>query len=255
MNYKKVLIGTDPFFQSWTVDIMKLKNKPNIIVDSFYDGNIDILEKEVDYIIPISLKEYKISQKFGKKVLFPSLKTFDIFNDKVMFVQFMINNFPDNIPETYVLNKKEIKCPLQKNGYFISKPRVSASGAGIKLYNDYNKINIKNAHIIQKYVNSEYEYSGFFFILNKKIVNWKILKQKYPDNHIKKHRFTDDCEIVENFDLSLFNNIFFSVGYVGAANVDFKIENNIIKIFEINPRFGGSALSRGFIYDLICFEE
>jgi glutathione synthase/RimK-type ligase-like ATP-grasp enzyme len=254
MNYKKILIGTGAFFNSWIPYIEKLNDKQNIIARRLDTVDIDELVKQVDYVIPMSLREYNIVRKFDKKVLFPNLETFELFNNKVMFTKFMLDNFPNNIPETYVLDKKEILQPQDKTKIFVTKSDKSVSGSGVFLSHGYDSA-ITKKHVVQEYIDSEYEYSAYLLVIDGKIINYKVLRQKYKGPVIKRKNFGEECEIVESFDLELFNKILSKVNYVGPVNFDFKIKDNVIKIFEANPRFGGSVVVKDFVYDLICFRD
>ena len=46
------------------------------------------------------------------------------------------------------------------------------------------------------------------------------------------------------------------INYTGGLCINFKYDenNNNIYIFEINPRFGGSAFTNNFIYELLCIK-
>ena len=47
------------------------------------------------------------------------------------------------------------------------------------------------------------------------------------------------------------------LNYTGGLNFDFKFDEltKKIYIFEINPRFGGSAFTNNFIYELLCINK
>ena len=57
--------------------------------------------------------------------------------------------------------------------------------------------------------------------------------------------------------LPIFEQIITKLNYTGGICFDFKFDFllNKINIFEINPRFGGSAFSHNFIYDLLCIKK
>ena len=68
--------------------------------------------------------------------------------------------------------------------------------------------------------------------------------------------FPHNYEIVENIDIYIFEKIIIKLNYTGGINFDFKFNFFLdkIDIFEINPRFGGSAFTLNFIYELLCIK-
>jgi carbamoylphosphate synthase large subunit len=61
---------------------------------------------------------------------------------------------------------------------------------------------------------------------------------------------------VEDIEFDIFDEIVKRFNYTGGMNFDFKYDyiTKKINIFEINPRFGGSAYTNDFIYDLLCIK-
>jgi carbamoylphosphate synthase large subunit len=116
----------------------------------------------------------------------------------------------------------------------------------VKLNNDYNNI--------QKYISYEYEYGGYFLCIDGIIINWKIIRFKYNKYHIKQTKFPKDFENVKDISIDIFKNIIHDLNYSGGMCVNFKINehDDIYYLFEINPRFGGSAFTNNFIYELLC---
>jgi carbamoylphosphate synthase large subunit len=164
----------------------------------------------------------------------------------------MLKNFCDCIPTTYYLNNKKL---LAIEYPAISKPMYSQNGSNMKiLYNQMEFSSCRNKIIIQKFIEDPYEFSAYMLCINGKIINWKILKYKYDKFTIKKEMFPPNYENVEDIDIYIFEQIIQKLNYTGGINFDFKFNysSNKLDIFEINPRFGGSAFLRDFIYDLLC---
>lgn len=166
----------------------------------------------------------------------------------------MLEEFPNYIPKVvYLENKKlneDIKFPL------ISKPIYSTNGKDMFIIKNQNELKkLTNKKIIQEFVDLEYEYGAFFLCINGKIINIKIIKKLYPKYHIKKSNFINFIE-VNNFPIEIFEEITLKINYSGGGNIDFKYDEDKKKIyiFEFNARFGGSAFSKNFIYDLLCIK-
>jgi carbamoylphosphate synthase large subunit len=259
-QYKNILTGMNTFSSCWFDSINKL-NKENIIIFDFENNenltNI-ITDKNIDYILPLSEKDYLIIKKCihnNNKILYPSIENIKILDNKLFFTNFMLKNFKDYIPTVYYLNNAKllkVKYPI------ISKPIYSINGNNMKIYyNDIEFAKCKDKIIIQQFIEYEYEYSAFMLCINGKIINWKIIKFKYKKYTIKKVNFPQNYENVENIDIQIFEPIIMKLNYTGGLCIDFKFNEtaNRVYIFEINPRFGGSAFSNNFIYELLCIKK
>lgn len=166
----------------------------------------------------------------------------------------MLKNYIEYIPEIYYLKNIKLKNIMYPSIY---KPEYSTNGKNmVIIYNHKDFYKLLNHNNIQKFIEDENEYSAFMLCIDGLIINWKIIRYKYKKYHIKKNNFHNQYENIENFDINVFKNIVNKLNYSGGINFDFKfneIENKLF-IFEINPRFGGSAFSCNFIYELLCVE-
>lgn len=253
MEYKNILIGNNYIFPNWNTYIKNIK-KSNLYIKHFMTikNNNDI--KNIDFILPLSQKDYNIicKKNITAKILYPNITVINLLYNKIYFAEFMLEHYPNNIPKVYYLKNKiynEPEFPL------ILKPRFSVSGIGMKILHNMVELNrIKNKSIIQKYITDEYEYGAFMLCIDGEIINCKIIREKFSGNFIKNKHFTN-YENIENFDIEIFRKIIKQLNYSGGCNIDFKYVDSVIYIFEINPRFGGSAFSRNFFYDLICIKK
>lgn len=261
MSYENLLIGTNMFFKIWMVTIEKI-NKNNIVILDFDDidkFNTTIVQKNIKYILPLSNKDYDLAKNnlellkiSSVKIIFPDKKIYELLDNKNIFTNFMLEHYPEFQPDVYYLNNKklkEIEYPA------IYKPIFSTNASQmIFLQNNEDLSKLKNYNNIQKFIEDEYEYAAFLLIIDGNVINYKIIRNKYPKHNIKKFNFPNNSEVVNNFDISLFQNIFKKLNYSGGACINFKFDPNTnqLYIFEINPRFGGTAFSNNFIYELIC---
>jgi carbamoylphosphate synthase large subunit len=257
MSYKNILIGINTFSNNWITALRQIK-ETNIILIDFCNSellNSTIDKHHIDYIMPLSEKDYLIIKNKNydyNKILYPNSETFNLLNNKLLFTEFMMTHFLDNIPKVYYIDNKqlaEIEYPV------ISKPIYSTNGINMNIY--HNNIELetcKNKIIIQKFIDYEYEYGAHMLCINGTIINWKIIRFKYPKYTIKRDNFPNNYENIVNFEVKLFQPIITKLNYTGGICIDFKFDTstNNIYIFEINPRFGGSAFSNNFIYELLC---
>lgn len=263
MEFKKVLIGTNPFCFDWLQSIKKI-NRPNIIITNFENLEFTksiIVDNNIDYIIPMSEKDYYLSKKIigdgiYPQILYPSDENIKLLNNKISFTKYMIENFCDYIPKVFYLEnvelERDVKYPL------ISKPAYSTNGKNMFIINNNKELEMcMNKIILQEFIKLKYEYSIYFLCIEGKIINYKIIKQSYPNNHIKKVNFNKYDEVTNfSIGLGIIEKITFKLNYTGGGCIDFKYDEqqNKIYIFEFNPRFGGSAFTNNFIYELLCIK-
>lgn len=260
MKFKKILIGLNTFSPDWLKNLKNI-NQPNIILCDFTSQKLnEILSNNEDiyYILPLSEDDYMNIKKNINcdkyKILYPSEKNYDLLNDKVKFTKYMMEKFSNYIPKVYFLSNvnidEDITYPL------ISKPNFSTNGKGMLIINNQHELKkCTNKVIIQKYIDFTFEYGCFFLCIDGKIINHKTIAKSYPKYNIKKTNFINYIEI-KNFPIEIIEKITMDLNYTGGGNIDFKYdeEHKQIYIFEFNPRFGGSAFTNNFIYELLCVE-
>ena len=257
-QYKNVLLGKNLFSMDWKMAINKIR-KENVVTCDF--NKLDqvkktIEEKNIKYIIPLSKQDYQIIKKYDLniKILHPSDEIHELLDNKNIFTDYMLKKYPEYIPEVYYLDNiklKEIKYPA------ISKPIYSTNGSDMVIIHnkeDYLKLNNNNNNI-QKFIEDRYEYGAYILCIDGNIINQKIIRFRYQKYYIKKGNFARNHEKVTDLKTDIFEKIVRDLNYSGGMCINFKIdEAGNLYIFEINPRFGGSAFWNNFIYELLCIE-
>jgi carbamoylphosphate synthase large subunit len=168
----------------------------------------------------------------------------------------MLVHYSNYIPDIYYLNNIKLKEMSYPAFY---KPTYSTNGANmIIIHNETDFLNLPNHNNIQQFIEDEYEYAAFMLCIDGKIINKKIVRHKYKKFNIKKTNFPNTYETIMDIDIDIgiFEDIVKHLDYSGGMCINFKINEltNKLCIFEINPRFGGSAFTCNFIYELLCFE-
>jgi len=261
--YKNILVGTNPWASNWKGPLTSI-NKSNIIISDFnnYDDIKDILHtKNISYIVPMSDLDNNLIENIVQqlnihniKIIYPKKETIEQLHNKNLFTKFMLNKYIEYIPDIYYLDGiklKNIEYPA------IYKPIYSANGKNMHIiYNNADFLKLRNRGSIQKFIEDTYEYAAFMLCIDGDIINYNIIRHNYSEYHIKKTNFPDNYEHVNNFDITIFKNIISDLNYSGGTCIDFKFnkENNKLYIFEINPRFGGSAFTCNFIDELLCIQ-
>ena len=216
---------------------------------------ISKISRSANLIIPSTDNEiYFFSKKrknFKNKILINNQNIIDLFSDKFRTQKFLKKNFIDlslkfSIKLSDYLNSKKIPPP-----FFLKK----ISGSGNQNYkmienkDDLNKLKFlkKNKWVIEEplRVNLD-EFTCTIIRLNKlrEIIIFKrklhklghtMFVEKYENPIIKKKLLN----LAENLNLN------------GSLNVQFKIQNGKIKIFDINPRLSSTVKMR----DMIGFKD
>jgi len=144
---------------------------------------------------------------------------------------------------------------------YILKKKVGAWGEGIFIINSIktemeHKEEIESKeYFTQKYIEGKYEYTAHIIITDKKIVFFGALKFSFHDECFIKGRDFKHVS-VEKVDheeyKSIFEKILSSMDYEGICCFNYKITEEGLSIFEVNPRFG-ATMNRFINESLICY--
>lgn len=233
----KIIFNLYGSWNDWIKVCENIKNEKVIIkYENFYKNeNLD----EYKFIIPLSIKSIinTLNNCENKNLLCPNKEIIELFNNKILFSKFMMDNFINNIPKT-VHNINDYPY-LAKHKYGIGGKNIFY----IQNKNDYLNNKINNNYLLQKYVKSDNVMVGQYICKNGKIIFKSFYKTNIFDNFIiikgklnkyNKITFSNDQVIVE---------IFEKLNYTGFACVDFTFVHNNVIIFEINPRIGGTFIN------------
>lgn len=248
-----ILFG-QPQFPDWLSSIQKLENV-HVIEFTCKKKLTDLVkDKEICLIVPTTLKQMKFIIHNGIKIdnvfiICPdTYDVIDTLDNKCKFIKFMSeNNLGHLIPNVKVMKyNKQILKNDKVNYPVIFKYPVSCGGFGSQVcQNSYElekviRIGQRNDYIVQKYIQDQKEYSAHLFV-QKGIIKYSIYyvmlhDQEFGIQHGKMKKY--DRIIFDQEDS--FVPIFKLLNYTGFACIDFKLKNNKVKIFEINPRLGGT---------------
>jgi carbamoylphosphate synthase large subunit len=227
-KYENMLIGTNGEWPDWNDAIKRIEKDNKLIRNIKLDNDV--------------------------KIIFPTYVNIVLLNNKVLFTIFMLEKFSKYIPDVYYLNNnkiKDIEYPA------VLKPRYSINGDGVVIvYDEAQFLKLPHHDIIQKFIEDEYEYAAYMLCMDGVILTCKIIRHKFKKFNIKTEHFPIDYENVDGFDIDIFKKIIDELKYSGGTCINFKFNSltNELHIFEINPRFGGSAFTRNFIYELLCIK-
>lgn len=250
-----ILIGTD----------IEKNGAGNLIFDKIYNipkvnsykylGIISKISKSMDLIIPSTDKEInffsKNKKKFKNKILINNEKIIDLFSSKLKTQKYLKKNFKDfslKFSMTLVdyYNSKKIVTP------FFLKKKSGSGNVNYKIIN--NKTDIRNLRfykkndwVIEELLDQKSDEYTCAIIKLKKIKKILIFKRK-----LHKLGHTMFAEIYQNLEMEKkLLDIADKLNLNGSINIQFKIHNSQIKIFDINPRLSSTVKMR----DMIGFQD
>lgn len=253
-----ICFGTNFCCKDWSI-IMSM-NLPNVF---YFDIQSPKLEKFIEknnikYVVPLSYDDAihlsNINLDVSYNIIGSTSQQIASYCNKLTFITLASkHNLLSLLPTIYVIRHNE-KFILNKPKEYplIIKPIVGSNGKNMIICHNQKEFNenicLLNSCIVQKFICNLDEYSAYVLVINGIIKSKIVYKQTYQPYNIKTTFFTD-CEVVE-FDIDIFTKFFTMTNYTGIACIDFKIENNQVFVFEINPRAGGTIIHRGDIYKL-----
>jgi len=200
-----------------------------------------------DLVLPLYEKDIFILNDFYKNTtgnfLIPSNEVVKFCNNKNAFNRHLIENgFEKYIPKLFD-QKREFPYILKKNldewglnSHIIDSEEKEKHFADFLNHPEYFK---------QQYIVGEDEYTTHFIFDKNKIVYHFTLHFKFPDKifvkGLQSPSFkTAQISPVETMFSDLFEQILININFSGIGCFNFKIVDGIPKIFELNPRVGGS---------------
>ncbi len=231
------LLQRGPFAKHFNVSFSEFRNS------SFND---------FDLVVPLTIPDLEICMErrteiSQNKIPFPCQESFMICHDKRLFNDFMLShNFSDYVPgelvaEQFPFMLKKITDEGGENTFIIKNMR------DMEIYKEqFDSLD----YFTQNIIPGKKEYATHVIVKNGKIVNALTIVYIFKKDCYVKGKDNYICRVVcENKHLDIFENILSEMQYEGLCCVNYKEQNGIPKIFEINPRFGGSLCE--FFYPFI----
>ena len=254
----KILLKSNFINKLYGIDISN-KNAGQFVYPNFslglsvkhpdYLKNLElfIIKYNIDLVIPISEPELRffskknILDKIGNaKMIIASRLSLEIGFDKFKTAEFLKNqNLP--FPETFLANTSINidKFPV------ILKSRTGSGSKDIYRINSmeeflfHTKKDI-NDYIVQEFINDKNgEFTCGLYRSRKGEIRTLIFKRELTGG------YSGYGEIIENNEInSLLETLAVKLNLIGSINVQLRINDNLPKIFEINPRFSSTVLFR-----------
>lgn len=233
---------------------------------------------EFDIAIPLLERDVQILHDNAVNpsiIAMPSLSIINTFRCKNAFYNYIVsNNLQNYVANTYQNTNDVTYLPI------IVKPFSMNSGSGMFIIDNTTetlcmandelvkyiediclKKNInnlaENKYLIQDYIVSPYEYVAHIVANQGKIVLCITYECNYnSNNYIKGPVSNNDLKNMKKITLDTehvdkLEELLKPCNFTGVCNIDFKIIYGNLKVFEINPRLGGSLTLYGNTDDLI----
>jgi carbamoylphosphate synthase large subunit len=247
----KALKESSKHFNLFITGNKKLKNKyfikTSIVKSKKYIKELKkiIREKNINLLIPtIDQEQIKISaQKFNCIVMVNKYKIIKKLSDKYLLSQFLKKNFYG--PSTYLYSKKP---NFYKFPYVVKKRLGWGSKFNYLIDSKKKELNFifNDQYIVQEYLWGN-DYTCSFYIKKKKIY-MIVFNRRLKDGSSIFVKKINDKKIINQLKLIIKKTKLF------FGNIQFKIKNKKINIYEINPRLSGTLeMQRYFLNSPLMF--
>ena len=216
--------------------------------------HIDMIEKNETVIIPLSVHDILNCPK-GFLSLIPSKRILTCFARKDYFYSFIESHqLQDYLPAKVDIGAKDKSYP------FILKRVDLSSGIGVSKIRDeqilsevlLDSIFMGQELLAQEYIIGDIEYVTHVICRNGEVVWSATLEGPVPhETGINKGAFAEEISELDSNIFQVFCKIFKLSNFSGPACINFRVLDGTPKIFEINPRFGGSLMLPKFRAQLI----
>jgi predicted ATP-grasp superfamily ATP-dependent carboligase len=222
-----------------------LRHKINF--NAFTQENI----RKSDLVVPLNIDDVRILQKSrhwveNNPIPIPSLSALNICDDKYLFSKTLTEKgFKDTIPKT----GNDLPLP------FMLKKRVTMGGISCHFISspdqkdEFRELISSPDYFCQEIIEGTNEYATHILFKDQKIVTSLTIRYEFYDRIFINGKAGFVCTKIRECDhLDTFAAILEAIGFEGLCCFDYKIVNGKPKIFEINPRFGGSLSSYFFTF-------
>lgn len=223
-----------------------LKRQKNISLFFYEFDQVDTAN--FDYVIPLTVhaQQYANQNKLfnqSNQALISPQKSIEICDKKDKFEEFMLKN---GFEQYYPLAQKTATYP------YVIKKVVDEFGLNTKIIKNkedeqkYADLITSKDYIKQAYITGKEEYAAHIILKDNKIIYLNTLAYVFEEDIFVKGKYYKEKNRIkvnhEHF-TPIFQEILTKMEYKeGICCFNYKLENGIMQIFEINPRFGGSLL-------------
>jgi hypothetical protein len=214
-----------------------------------FSPEFDKLENAImnnfNLIIPLEIPDIVFLNRYhsnlnGQKYLAPTTHVLKIANDKKMFNNFLIESGYHEL-----LPRVNIKLDFP----YILKKRFDGWGLNSVIIKDSKSEGILKENLTspkyfkQEYIEGNHEYTTHILRNRGKILFNATVEFKFKEHLFVKGKYFKPCSennLGSSPFLDIFEMILNDLDFNGLCCFNYKIQNDKPKIFELNPRYGGS---------------
>lgn len=206
----------------------------------------DVLLIGTDVELPIYAQhKSELESRYKTRIIVSPLQVIQIANDKWLTYEFLsVNGFP--CPKS-ALPTDISKILWEWNFPLIVKPRIGARSVGVHLVKNEQQLyqaltRVENPVIQECVANASQEYTSGV-VVNMEGIATAVVTMRRDLRDGNTYRAYVEPDAPFNF---LLAKIAEKLGGVGPLNFQFRVEQGIPKIFEINARFSGTTPVRAY---------
>ncbi|PDT46691.1 ATP-grasp domain-containing protein [Sinorhizobium fredii] len=203
----------------------------------------DILIPGTDVELPIlSANREAIERTYGTKVIISSPRVVSIANDKWLTSEFLRERRLGFVPSCLPGDEEVL---IEERGFpLVVKPRVGARSIGFSVVRNREQLNRAIAEqpdiVIQKYVGSDAsEYTAGTLTFDGKCRATIVMRRDLRDGNTYR-AFAEPFPALNKAMAEAAD----ALGAYGPANFQFRLDDGVPRIFEINARFSGTTAVR-----------
>lgn len=238
-------IHTNELFHYLSTKIDSIKQITNVLDLKKYLYNNQC---DKNYIIPLTESHFTELLNSHITAIMPRDFIVKEFTNKQLFANYVLKNkLNQYFPKIYLNNDNS-------NTNVVVKPPFGGNSVGVYLANINNiRAEVFKKNVVQEYITADTEYTGNFVVDNGKIIFCFAYSRYYGNRKYIKHDEQDNTvqnrvEIKPKH-IAQFEKFLMPVKYTGPCNIDYKIINDDIVVFEINSRLGGSLTFLNHVED------
>jgi glutathione synthase/RimK-type ligase-like ATP-grasp enzyme len=203
---------------------------------------------DYDCAVPLTSADYEIleaSAEFrGRKFWLPKPSIVDVCDDKLALNQLLIGGrFAELIPPLY--QNCNYRFP------FILKKRRDGWGVNSHVIRNTEDV-MAVSHLLhspeyfcQTYISGAQEFALHVLFVNGEVIYAQTVAYEMESDFLIKGKYNPPQKTVflpENRQIAAFIPVLVDLGYTGTCCIDYRLDNGVAKLLEINPRFGGSLV-------------
>ncbi len=227
-----------------------VRNITNVIdraIFKFQFSDLHLVDfSDFDCVVPLLESDYDALRNnrvfFGTKFWVAPPNVVDICNDKLAFNRWLLGSeFAELVPPLrkksggqfpYVIKKR--RDLWGQNSFIVRNSEDERAMAAMLLSPEY---------FCQNYISGPAEFALHILMVNGEVVYDQTVKHNMGrDFYIlgKDGKAERSIYLPKSEHIAIFSRLLATLDYTGTCCIDYKIENGLPKLMEINPRYGGS---------------